>query len=118
MPGLAASPAAQALVAARREREVHSSGGGRPGEIDLNRGHTGFVTPDHIREAACEAIRNGHTHYEDVKALRQAPPEQRAEALRHAESVLRRAASKGVISKKQASRRVSRLAKFAAASPS
>jgi aspartate/methionine/tyrosine aminotransferase len=72
MPGLAASPAAQALVAARREREAHSAGGGRPGEIDLNRGHTGFVTPEHIREAACEAIRAGHTHYEDVKSLREA----------------------------------------------
>jgi aspartate/methionine/tyrosine aminotransferase len=38
----------------------------------LNRGHTGFVTPEHIREAACEAIRAGHTHYEDVKPLREA----------------------------------------------
>ena len=36
-----------------------------------------------------------------------------AEATRNAESVIRRAASKGVLSKKQASRRVSRLARRA-----
>jgi aspartate/methionine/tyrosine aminotransferase len=72
MPGLAPSPAAQALVATRHDREAHSAGPGRPGEIDLNRGHTGFITADHIREAACQAIRDGHTHYEDVKALREA----------------------------------------------
>lgn len=50
-----------------------------------------------------------------VKAFRQAPAEERESALRRAESVIRRAASKGVLSKKQASRRVSRLAKSAAA---
>jgi aspartate/methionine/tyrosine aminotransferase len=72
MPGLAPSPAAEALVAARREREAHGPGPARPDEIDLNRGNTGFVTPEHIREAACAAIRDGHTHYEDVLALREA----------------------------------------------
>ncbi|MGH0032007.1 MAG: 30S ribosomal protein S20 [Myxococcota bacterium] len=46
-----------------------------------------------------------------VKDLRQASPEEAPAALRKAESVIRRAASKGVLSKKQASRRVSRLAK-------
>jgi len=39
-------------------------------------------------------------------------------AARNAESVIRRAASKGVLSKKQASRRVSRLARAAASSSS
>ena len=48
-----------------------------------------------------------------VKALRQASPEESEAALRKAESVIRRASSKGVLSKKQASRRVSRLAKAA-----
>lgn len=48
-----------------------------------------------------------------VKALREAPAEERSAALRQAESVIRRAASKGVLSKKQASRRVARLAKSA-----
>jgi small subunit ribosomal protein S20 len=52
-----------------------------------------------------------------VKALHQAPPEEQAAALRRAESVIRRAASKGVISKKQASRRVSRLAKRVSSAP-
>jgi aspartate/methionine/tyrosine aminotransferase len=40
--------------------------------IDLNRGHTGFVTPPHIREAAKRAIDEGHTHYEDVLPLKEA----------------------------------------------
>lgn len=53
-----------------------------------------------------------------VKALREAAPEERGAALRRAESVIRRAASKGVLSKKQASRRVSRLTKSAAAQSS
>lgn len=40
--------------------------------MDLNRGHTGFVTPPHIREAAKRAIDEGRTHYEDLRALREA----------------------------------------------
>ena len=46
-----------------------------------------------------------------MKALRAAKPEEAGEALRQAERTLRRATSKGVLSKKQASRRISRLAK-------
>lgn len=72
MPGLAPSPAAQALIAARHAREAHGIGPGLAGDIDLNRGHTGFVTPEHICEAAVAAIRDGHTHYEDVRPLREA----------------------------------------------
>jgi aminotransferase len=72
MSRIAPSQAVQALIAARHDRESRGAGRGRDGEIDLNRGHTGFVTPDHIREAACAAIRDGHTHYEDVLALREA----------------------------------------------
>lgn len=41
-----------------------------------------------------------------------------AKAARNAEGVIRRAASKGVLTKKQASRRVSRLARAAAAASS
>ena len=51
-----------------------------------------------------------------VKSLRTATVEEAPAALRHAERTIRRAASKGVISKKQASRNVSRLAKRANAS--
>ena len=48
-----------------------------------------------------------------VKSLRTAEAGDTPAALRHAESTIRRAASKGVLSKKQASRNVSRLAKRA-----
>ncbi len=51
-----------------------------------------------------------------VKSLRSATAEDAPAALRQAERTIRRAASKGVISKKQASRNVSRLAKRANAS--
>jgi aspartate/methionine/tyrosine aminotransferase len=62
----------QALMAARRETGSHHVGDNGAEPIELNRGHTGFVTPDHIREAAQAAIRDGHTHYEDVVPLREA----------------------------------------------
>ncbi len=52
-----------------------------------------------------------------VKSLRTATVEEAPAALRHAEATIRRAASKGVLSKKQASRNVSRLAKRANAAP-
>ncbi len=72
MPGLQPSKMSQALTAARQQAGLHrvSTNGAQP--IELNRGHTGFVTPDHIREAAHTAIRDGHTHYEDLLALREA----------------------------------------------
>lgn len=72
MPGLKPSATAQALIAARQEAGTHrvATDGAKP--VELNRGHTGFVTPDHIREAAHAAIRDGHTHYEDVLPLREA----------------------------------------------
>lgn len=50
-------------------------------------------------------------------ALASGPRDEAAEALRIAEGVLRRAASKGVIPKKRASRQVSRLARALAAKP-
>lgn len=72
MPGLKPSTTAQALMRAREQSALHhvASNGAEP--IELNRGHTGFVTPDHIREAAHAAIRDGHTHYEDLLPLREA----------------------------------------------
>ena len=72
MPGLKPSKNTQALMEARQRPVSHhvSSNGIKP--IELNRGHTGFVTPDHIREAAHAAIRDGHTHYEDLLPLREA----------------------------------------------
>lgn len=73
MPGLKPSSTAQALMEARHLSGLHhvaAANGAVP--IELNRGHTGFVTPDHIREAALAAIRDGHTHYEDVIPLREA----------------------------------------------
>lgn len=72
MPGLAPSMTTQTLMVARQKSgfDAGTSNGTHP--IELNRGHTGFVTPEHIREAAQAAIRDGHTHYEDVLALREA----------------------------------------------
>lgn len=72
MPGLHPSPNAQALVEVRRRRNRHMITSGDANAADLNRGHTAFVTPEHIREAACKAIREGHTHYEDLTSLREA----------------------------------------------
>lgn len=72
MPGLKPSMTTQALMAARQQSAVHHVTGDGATSIELNRGHTGFVTPDHIREAAQAAIHNGHTHYEDVLPLREA----------------------------------------------
>jgi small subunit ribosomal protein S20 len=46
-----------------------------------------------------------------VKAVRSASGDDAATALRAAESTIRKAATKGVLSKKQASRRISRLTK-------
>ena len=71
------------------------------------------------RQSEKRRVRNRHVNSQvksAVKAVRQAGPEDRAAVLRRAESVLRRAASKGVLSKKQASRRVARLARAVAAS--
>ncbi len=72
MPGLKPSQTTQKLMAARQRSGSHhvATNGVKP--IELNRGHTGFVTPEHIREAAHAAIRDGHTHYEDVLPLREA----------------------------------------------
>jgi aminotransferase len=62
-----------ALVEARaRHDALVGSRAGLDDLVDLNRGHTGFVTPIHIREAAKRAIDDGHTHYEDVSALKDA----------------------------------------------
>ena len=72
MPGLSPSPDTQALIVARQERNRHEVPHRLDDVVELNRGHTGFVTPEHIREAAIRAIREGHTHYEDVLALREA----------------------------------------------
>ncbi len=72
MPGTLPSPTTQALIRTRQERNAHHVVGSGVEPIDLNRGHTGFVTPDHIREAAQAAIRDGHTHYEDLIPLREA----------------------------------------------
>ena len=46
-----------------------------------------------------------------IKAVRTASGDEAPTALRSAERAIRKAASKGVLSKKQASRRISRLAK-------
>jgi aminotransferase len=40
--------------------------------VNLSSGDPSFVTPDHIREAAVRAIREGHTHYERSRALQEA----------------------------------------------
>ncbi len=72
MSGLTPSPTTEALLTARYQRVAHQVRPDQPDTIELNRGHTAFVTPDHIREAAITAIRDGHTHYEDVRALREA----------------------------------------------
>lgn len=40
--------------------------------VSLDRGDVGFVTPEHIREAAKEAIDAGHTRYAYLPELRQA----------------------------------------------
>jgi aspartate/methionine/tyrosine aminotransferase len=67
------SARAEALVEARaRHDALVGSRAGLTDLVDLNRGHTGFVTPTHIREAAKRAIDDGHTHYEDVLALKEA----------------------------------------------
>jgi aspartate/methionine/tyrosine aminotransferase len=78
MLGLKPSPNAQALIEVRRQRNKFGLHTHDPEAIDLNRGHTAFVTPDHIREAACAAIRDGHTHYEDLIPLREAIAEKLA----------------------------------------
>lgn len=72
MPGLKPSVQTQALMTARQQAGAHrvTTKGAQP--VELNRGHTGFVTPDHVREAAQAAIRDGHTHYEDLLPLREA----------------------------------------------
>lgn len=72
MPGLRPSPTAQKLVEVRDAAADHRVSGNGADAVDLNRGHTAFVTPAHIREAAHAAIRSGHTHYEDLLALREA----------------------------------------------
>lgn len=72
MPGTLPSPTSQALIETRRQRNAHHVSSDGPPPVELNRGHTGFVTPDHIREAAHAAIRDGHTHYEDLIPLREA----------------------------------------------
>lgn len=72
MPGLSPSITSQALIEVRRQRNAHHVSTREQDIVELNRGHTGFVTPDHIREAARKAIRDGHTHYEDLLALREA----------------------------------------------
>ncbi len=77
MPGIALSPTSQALYEARKQREGHSAGA-KEDVIELNRGNTAFVTPSHIREAAIAAIRDGHTHYEDLLPLREAIAEKLA----------------------------------------
>lgn len=61
----------------------------------------------HVRGAARTAVKNART------ALEGGDASQTAEAVRTAESLLRRAASKGVLSKRHVSRRVSRLARAA-----
>ena len=67
------SAGAKAVVEARgRHDALLPARSGRTDTVDLNRGHTGFVTPAHIREAAKRAIDEGHTHYEDVLALKEA----------------------------------------------
>ncbi len=71
MTKLEPAPRAKALMAARQRPKLSPAAGWRD-VIHLDRGHTGFVTPDHIREAAVQAIRDGHTHYEDVLPLREA----------------------------------------------
>jgi len=58
-----------------------------------------------VRTGAKSAIRNARA------AVKAGDPETRDAAVKKAESVLRRAASKGVIPKKRASRQISRLAK-------
>jgi aminotransferase len=72
MPGLAPAPKTIALMAARQQRSLHDVGSHLDDVILLNRGDTGFTTPDHIREAAQRAIRDGHTHYEDLRPLHEA----------------------------------------------
>lgn len=75
MSKIAPTANAQALLAARQQREspsLHAIAAGMEDVIQLNRGHTGFVTPEYIREAAKRAIDDGHTHYEDVLPLREA----------------------------------------------
>lgn len=67
------SEKAAALMQARAQHDsLQGSRAGLRDVIDLNRGHTGFVTPAHIRDAAKRAIDEGHTHYEDVLALKEA----------------------------------------------
>lgn len=64
----------------------------------------------HVRTSLKGAIKSVRT------AVAEGKSDDASTALRNAEGVIRRAASKGVISKKQASRRVSRLAKSVGAS--
>jgi aminotransferase len=75
MSNIALSRNAQALLDVRHKREtpsLHAIAAGLDDVVPLNRGHTGFITPDYIREAAKQAIDDGHTHYEDVIPLREA----------------------------------------------
>jgi small subunit ribosomal protein S20 len=71
------------------------------------------------RQAEKRRIRNRHVRsgvksvVKAVHAALAAGSEESAELTRRAESAIRRAASKGVLSRKQASRRVSRLARRA-----
>jgi small subunit ribosomal protein S20 len=65
-----------------------------------------------VRSHLRSAVKDART------ALESGPRDGAAEALRTAEGVLRRAASKGVIPKKRASRQVSRLARALATKPS
>ncbi len=46
--------------------------------VHLGYGDVGFVTPDHIREAAKLAIKHGHTRYENVTELHEAIAEKLA----------------------------------------
>lgn len=62
-----------------------------------------------VRSRVRSAVKDAHT------AVASGAPEQAAQAVRAAEGTLRRAASKGVIPKKRASRQVARLARSLAA---
>lgn len=66
------TPNTQSLMEARQQRGRHGVAAVRDDAVHLNYGDTGFATPEHIREAAIQAIRDGHTHYEDVLELREA----------------------------------------------
>jgi small subunit ribosomal protein S20 len=66
----------------------------------------------HVTSGLKTAFKNART------AIAGGEGEAAGQAVRTAESVIRKAVSKGVLSKKQASRRVSRLARAAAATPS